>query len=344
MKKTYSILLILLALSSYSYAQTKGACIAFYNLENLFDTEDDQKIEDEEYLPKGRNQWDKEKYSKKLLNMSEVIHQLGDPADGSMKWNGPTFLGVCEIENKGVLEDLLKTPKLRDKNYGIVHYDSPDKRGIDVGFLYKKDYFKVLSSKKFMYIQENDPERRTRDQLLVSGIYDEDTLHFIVNHWPSRGAPSIAREGAAKLCRSIVDSLLTTNKEAKIFVMGDMNDTPVDKSINYLTHKSTKRKPEDKTVIKMFNPMVSMHKKGYGTIAYRDIWSVFDMIIVSPGVVNGSNGGYKYKFADRWDRPFLHQKEGRFAGYPLRTHAGGTYLGGYSDHLPVYMYIIKEKK
>ena len=126
--------------------------------------------------------------------------------------------------------------------------------------------------------------------------------------------------------------------------MGDFNDTPMDKSLNYLEHKSVKKKPEDKSVPLMFNPLTAQHKQGHGTIAYNDVWSVFDMILISPGVVNGAKGGYKYKFADRWDRKWLHQADGRYKGYPLRTHAGGTYLGGYSDHLPVYMYITKEVK
>lgn len=343
--KKFLVLLVLIGMGFSSNAQkVKAACVAFYNLENLFDTEDDPNINDEEYLPKGRKQWTNEVYQEKLIHMSEVVSQLGDQENGP-KWNGPTFLGVCEIENKKVLEDLINTPKLKDKNYGIVHYDSPDRRGIDVGFLYKKDYFKVLSSSKHKLNDLKDPDRRTRDQLLITGIYDEDTLNFIVNHWPSRGAPSSARENAANLCRSIVDSLLNINPKAKIFVMGDFNDTPMDKSLNYLEYKSVKRKPEDENVIKMFNPLTEQHKKGHGTIAYNDVWSVFDMILISPGVVEGANGGYKYKFSDRWDRPWLHQNDGgRYNGYPLRTHVGSTYMGGYSDHLPVYMYIVKEVK
>ena len=341
MKKIIILFAAIISLST-TKAQVKAACVAFYNLENLFDIEDDTLINDEEYLPNGRKQWTEEKYQNKLTNMSKVISQLGDQENGA-KWNGPTFLGVCEVENRRVLEDLISTPALKDKNYGIVHYDSPDKRGIDVGFLYKKDYFKVIGSKKHKLVNPEDPERRTRDQLLVTGIYDEDTLHFIVNHWPSRGAPSQARENAAARCRGIVDSLLNKNKDAKIFIMGDFNDTPTDKSLYYLEHKSVKRKPQDESVIKLFNPLREQHKNGYGTHAYHDVWSVFDMIITTPGVVSGANGGYKYKYADRWHRPWMHQAEGRYKGYPLRTHAGGTYLGGYSDHLPVYMYIVKEK-
>lgn len=343
MKKYFLILLSLGFTIKTNAQKVSAASIAFYNLENLFDTIDDPMTNDKDFLPDGSYGWTKEKYEEKLSNMSDVISQLGDQENGA-KWNGPTFLGVCEIENKSVLEDLLATPRLKDKNYGIVHYDSPDKRGIDVAFFYKKDYFKLLNSKTFKLINPEEPDKTTRDQLLVSGVYDEDTLHFIVNHWPSRGAPSQARENAAALCRSIVDSILGTNIDAKIFIMGDFNDSPVDKSLNYLVHKSTKKKPEDKEVTVLFNPFTELHKKGYGTIAHRDIWSVFDMIIISPGVVNGANNGYKYKYADRWDRPWLHQQSGRYKGYPLRTHAGGQYLGGYSDHLPVYMYITKEIK
>lgn len=339
--KNLFLITISILISVQTQAQVKAACIAFYNLENLFDTEDDPDTRDEEYLPDGNKQWTKERYAEKLEHMSEVISQLGDEEGGPV-WNGPTFLGVCEIENRKVLEDLAATPKLKDSNYGIVHYDSPDKRGVDVGFFYKKDYFKVLSSKAFPLVDPEEPDYPTRDQLLVSGVYDGDTLHFIVNHWPSRFGGDQKRVNAATLCRSIVDSILAMNANAKVFVMGDLNDTPVNQSLNYLTHKSTKRKAEDPKVVELFNPMMDMHKKGYGTITHDDKPFVFDMIIISPGVVNGANNGYKYKYAGKWDRPFLHQTEGRYKGYPLRTHAGGAYLGGYSDHLPVYMYIVKK--
>jgi len=318
----------------------KVGVVAFYNLENLFDTIDGPN-DDAEFLPNGSYGWTALKYQNKLDNMSKVISQLGDSPDEKIKFNGPTFLGVCEIENRTVLEDLVNTPLLKDQKYEIVHFDSPDKRGVDVAFLYKGDYFRLLSAKPYLLLDPEQPDRRTRDQLLVSGIFDGDTLHFIVNHWPSRKAVSEKRVQAAQLCRSIVDSILNVNVNAKIFVMGDFNDSPVDPSLNWLIHKSEKRKPLTPDVIKLHNEGFSWHKKGIGTLAHNDIWQVFDMIIVSPGVMTDTVG-FRFHSASIFDRPWLHQKEGKFKGYPLRTHAGGTYLNGYSDHLPVYMYIVKD--
>lgn len=343
MKNNHIILftLLIFSINSFSQKTQKVGCVAFYNLENLFDTINDPNINDEDFLPKGSYGWDTYKYQNKLNNMSKVISTIGDSADSTMILHGPTFLGVSEIENRSVLEDLVSTPLLKDSKYEIVQFDSPDKRGIDVAFLYKSQYFRLLSAKTFRYVQPDDTTRRTRDQLLVSGIFDTDTLHFIVNHWPSRAAVSEVRVGAAKVCRSIVDSLLKVNSKAKIFVMGDFNDTPVDKSLNYLTHKSEKRKPINKDAIVLYNEALKWHKQGRGTLAHSDIWQVFDMIIVSPGVMNDAEG-FHYHSSYIFDRPYLHQKEGRFKGYPFRTHAGGAYLNGYSDHLPVYMYIVKD--
>lgn len=334
-----SVFIFSLTNSSMS-AQTKGGLVAFYNLENLFDTIDDPNTNDRDFLPNGKYTWGTEKYNNKLKNMSEIISKLGDDEEHGIIWGGPTFLGVSEIENRRVLEDLVNTPTLKPSNYDIVHFDSPDKRGIDVAFLYRKDYFRVISAKAYELVDSADLGRKTRDQLLVSGIFDEDTLHFIVNHWPSRFAGDEKRVQAAKLCRSIVDELLEKNPEAKIFVMGDFNDTPINKSINYLVHKSVKRKNKDKSVIKLHNDGLSWHKKGFGTLCHKDVWQTFDMIIVSPSVMNDKQG-FRYKHSGIHDKPFMHQKNGRFAGYPLRTHAGGNYLNGYSDHFPVYMYIVK---
>lgn len=323
------------------FSQTqKAACVAFYNVENLFDTIDGPN-DDAEFLPNGSFAWGSIKYKNKLENLSKVISQIGDSPDGKIVFNGPTFLGVSEIENRTVLEDLVNMPLLKDQKYEIVHFDSPDKRGVDVGFLYKGDRFTLLSAKPHLLLDPEQPDRRTRDQLLVSGIFDGDTLHFIVNHWPSRFAVSEKRVQAAKLCRSIVDSILNVNVNAKIFVMGDFNDSPVDPSLNWLVHKSEKKKQKDESVIKLHNEGLVWHKKGIGTLAHGDLWQVFDMIIVSPGVMNDTVG-FKYFASYIFDRSWLHQQEdGKYKGYPLRTHAGGNYLNGYSDHLPVYMYITK---
>lgn len=339
MQKLFTFLFPFLLFSScnLSAQNAKTSCIAFYNLENLFDTIDAPHVRDEDFLPDGYYGWTNEKYQTKLNNLSKVISILGDTDE--IQFNGPTFLGVCEIENEMVLNDLTNTELLKPINYEVVHYNSPDKRGIDVAFLYKKAEFTVLSSKTFELVDKSDPDRKTRDQLLITGIHYGDTLNFIVNHWPSRRAGDEKRVQAAKLCRSIVDSLLNKNENAKIFVMGDFNDTPLNKSLNYLSHQSTKKKSK-KCTNKLHNEGLKWQNNGLGTIEYKDVWDVFDMILVSPNLMI-ENSGFQFKSSEIFDRDFLHQHGGRYDGYPNRTHAGSKYLGGYSDHLPVYMHIVK---
>ncbi len=315
--------------------QYKLAVVSFYNIENLFDTLDDPEINDADFLPEGKFNWATKKYKNKLVNMAKVISQIGDMQNGKVKFNGPTFLGVAEIENRKVLEDLVAEPILKKSNYGIVHEDSPDHRGIDVAFLYKKDQFKVLSHSTYEYV-DPDSDKKSRDQLLVTGMFEGEKMHFIINHWPSRGAPSPKRVIAAKICRKTVDSLLADDANAKIYIMGDFNDTPQNESLRYLKHKTISAKQKDKKVVKLLN---HFDKVKMGTIGYQGVWSVFDMIIISPGAEKGP--GYKYASLKIFDRPWIYVTDGPQAGYPKRTHEFGNYINGYSDHLPVYMYLTK---
>ncbi len=221
--------------------QYKVACVGFYNLENLFDTEDDPRIRDEEYTPDGRKAWDETKYSNKLTNMAEVIADLGTDVSPQ---DGLAVLGVCEVENKRVLEDLVKQEKLKGRDYQIVHFDSPDRRGIDVGLLYQEKYFKVKHAKSYELKFKDNPDYKTRDQLVVTGDMDGEDVTIIVAHWPSRSGGQSAsqprRIEAANLGRSIIDSLLTDNPAAKIILMGDLNDDPSNKSVK--TYISAKKK------------------------------------------------------------------------------------------------------
>ena len=239
MRKNCVIFFMLLAFLfgiKNTYAQKKdykAACIAFYNLENLFDVIDDEGVKDWEFTPEGRNKWTIERYNSKLERMAKVISEIGT----ELTPDGPAVLGVAEIENRGVLEDLVKTGALKSKGYEIVHYDSPDKRGIDVAMLYQPKYFKVTSSRAVPLMLTGDDGERlyTRDQLVVSGIFDGEPMHFIMNHWPSRrGGEKRSRHlsnAAADLCKSIADSILAKNSEAKIIIMGDLNDDPVSPSL-----------------------------------------------------------------------------------------------------------------
>lgn len=238
----------------------------------------------------------------------------------------------------------MKQPEIAKQNYNIIHYDSPDLRGIDVGLLYQPKYFTVTNSKALPVLIYNEDGSRiyTRDVLLVSGIFDGDTLHVLVNHWPSRRGGEAAsrslRETAAGVVKSVVDSLMNQNINAKIIIMGDLNDDPVSSSI-----KKVLKSKRDVTKIKegdLYNPMEDFYKKGIGTLAYQDAWNLFDQLIISSGLVQ-PNGGYQFYKAQIFNQPYMVQKEGQFKGYPLRTHAGDTYLDGYSDHFPVYLFLVK---
>jgi exonuclease III len=257
---------------------------------------------------------------------------------------GMQILGLSEVENRGVIEDLIATPALAPRNYDIVHYDSPDKRGIDVALIYQPEFFKVYNSKSYELTVPGRDDFFSRDQLLVSGVADGDTIHVIVAHWPSRSGgekrSQPARIEAGKLGRHIVDSLLTENANARIVYMGDLNDDPVNASVKRFL-KSDGRK-EAAVGDMLYNPMVDLYNKGIGTLAWRDSWNLFDQTILSPGLVSGDGGRYRFFGAKVFNKPYLRQQDGNFAGYPFRTYVGNNYRGGYSDHFPVYVILVRE--
>lgn len=332
------ILTVFLAVPFNTIAQSKAkaAIVAFYNLENLFDTIDDPNTNDAEFLPSGANAWTGERYRSKLKNMSEVISQIGN----EYVTGGPTLLGVSEIENETVLRDLIQTPALISSGYSIVHYNSPDRRGVDVGLLYRGNSFKVLHSTSTRLYMPSDSGFRSRDQLCVTGLLDGDTLSVIVNHWPSRGNDEPYRIAAAGLSKHLADSLNTVHPNAKVFIQGDLNDDPVDKSVFKVLGAVGKK--EKVAPNGLFNPMWRLFKDGIGSLAYRDSWNLFDQIIVSePLIRKPASGWYLYK-AIVFRKPFMIATEGKYAGYPKRTFSDGAFINGYSDHLPVYLVIVKE--
>jgi hypothetical protein len=327
------------------YAQSNQynvVCVAFYNLENLFDTINDPKIRDDDFTPDGNMVWTSEKYVKKLNNLSEVIELIGK----DFTPDGPAVLGVSEIENRKVLEDLVQHEKIRNRNYQIIHYDSPDFRGIDVGLIYNPKYFRQLESRTIgVNLTKLDGKPLiSRDVLYVKGILDGDTTHIMVNHWPSRRGGEAAtrplRNGCALVNRKISDSLLLDNPNAKIIIMGDFNDNPNNESI--LEILSAKGKKKKVSTNDLFNPFSEKFNKGIGTLAYQDAWSLFDQIVFSSAYINKSHKkGYNFFKSGIYNRPFLQQKTGRFKGYPLRTFDGDSFINGYSDHFPVYIILIK---
>ncbi len=344
MFRYFAFFLLLLSTFSIS-AQSQDladyyvAGIGFYNLENLFDTKDDADVKDEEFTPNGERAWDASSYNEKISNLATVIYGLGTEQTP----DGLACLGVSEIENKKVLEDLVAQPQLATRNYEIIHYDSPDKRGIDVAFLYQPDYFTPTSSKS---IPVNLDGRSTRDVLLVSGDFDGEPMHFIVNHWPSRrGGENVSghkRVKAALVCKGIIDSLTAIDPNAKVVIMGDLNDGPKNESIK--NHLGAKGKKQDVRKGDLYNPMFMYYMTGVGSLAHRDSWNIFDQIILSSGLVYGRPDGYKYYKTRIENRTQLVQKLGRYRGYPKRTFAGSNYQGGFSDHFPVYVYIVKPVK
>ncbi len=349
MKKFCILVLLLTLLWNKSYTQNVEAiAVGFYNLENLFDTINDPKQwGDDEFTPNGPKLWNSKRYMHKIHNMAYVISQIA--VDRKLGLKGLAVLGVSEVENRNVLEDLVKDTLLKSRNYKIIHYDSPDHRGIDVALLYNPAVFKVESSKQTPLIMKDQPDFHTRSQLVVRGKLMGEDFAFIVNHWPSRrGGEKRSlphRIAAAELAFHLIDSLKQLNPDIKIILMGDLNDDPISKSVKKYLHskgKKTQVGPND-----LYNPFEKFYREGIGTLAYRDNWNLFDNMFVTPSLLMKDKSdldGWKFYKAKIFNAEFLKQKEGKFAGYPFRTFVGNTFMGGYSDHFPVYMILIRKMK
>jgi hypothetical protein len=316
--------------------------IGFFNIENLFDTIDSPDTDDREFLPESGKLWGTQRYLRKVDKMGQVIAALGRELDP----RGVAILGLAEVENRSVVEDLVVSAPLKERKYAVVHDDSPDRRGVDVALIHDPKRFKVYAHKSYRLVTPPDTAFRTRDQLLVSGVLDGDTTHVIVAHWPSRrGGEKRSmpkRMAAGELGRHIVDSLLAINANARILYMGDLNDDPVNKSITMGLRATGE--PAMAQGGTLYNPMHAPFKKGIGSLAWRDSWNLFDQIIISPGLVSGAGGQYKYYGVRVFNEPYLRQEDGNFAGYPKRTFVGDTYQDGYSDHFPVFLILVKELK
>ena len=343
MKKNLLMLCIALFSVATLYAQEKPYSVVFYNLENLFDIYDDPETHDEEFTPSGVKQWNEIKYQKKLTNMERVLFDIA-----KIQKDYPIVIGVSEIENRTVLEDLISQPNLKGANYRICHYDSPDARGVDVAFLYRSDVFKLEGSDNIKLKVEELPNFRTRDLVVMWGTIEGEPFYFLVSHWPSRlggkEASQFKRDACARQIRQIKDSLLRENSATKVIVMGDFNDDATDASIV----KTMGAKGKVKELVKgdFFNPYNAMLRAGLGTLAYQDAWNLFDNICVTENLVNAKSGelklikGNKY-YGNIFTRPYMLQQEGQYKGYPLRTFVTNNFQNGFSDHFPVYIYIGK---
>jgi hypothetical protein len=321
--------------------QFKAVSVGFYNLENLFDFERDTTIWDSEFTPWGKRAWTEEKYNEKQANMAYVISQMGIDLTPA----GLSILGLSEIENKRVLEDLVRQESIADRNYQIVHRDSPDRRGIDVAMLYNPTHFSLIdvTMENINFLLDEGDTLLTREIMHVVGVLDGDTTHILINHWPSRSGgekrSAPRRNKAAQTCKRIIDSLKMIDPDVKVLVIGDLNDDPTSTSTKGILR--AKGKMTEVGQKDMFNPMYDYFRRGLGSNAYRDNWSLFDQIILSPGYLDKNQTGYFFYKAIIFNRKYLIQRSGQYKGYPFRTFSGDKYQGGYSDHFPVFVYLIK---
>ncbi len=324
-------------------AQNRGDIrIMTYNTENLFDTEDDPLTSDDDFTPMGRLHWTNEKYHHKLLNIYKVIAGVGS-------WQPPEIIGLVEIENRQVLNDLLSSTPLSKFKYGIVHYESPDPRGIDVALLIRSDKLKLLHQEPIYINFIGKPERKTRNILFAKLLYNNlDTLCVFVNHWPSRRGGEIETEDlrfeVANILRQKVELVFKTNPAAKIIIIGDFNDEPSDQSITtYL-----KAQPVTNHIFsnQLYNLSYNLLKTSkIGTHYFRGHWSVLDQVIVSGGLLKSKHGLYtKLEDIHIFAADFIVQPDKKNLGIkPLPTYSGPKYIGGYSDHLPVYLDLFFKK-
>lgn len=319
--------------------------VGFYNQENLFDTCHDEGKNDYQFLPGGSYRWNGLKYSHKLHNMARALSDMGT---SKLPGVGCALIGLSEVENAKVLTDLCAQPELAKRGYQFVHIEGPDKRGIDCALIYQPSLFKVRDTKLVPYVptEKQDSGFITRGFFTVSGELAGEHVTVIVCHLPSRFNGSYYREVGAAQVKVIKDSVLAADPEGKVIVMGDMNDDPTNASM----YKALSAKEEIAMVGKddMYNPFYNiLVKQGTGTLRYQGSWNLFDQIILSPNLLN-PKGSRDYRTLKFWQpeiqrMPYLFQTEGKYKGEPKRTTAGGVWLDGFSDHLPVVVYLVKEQ-
>lgn len=301
--------------------------VVFYNVENLFDTVEDTTILDDEFLPDSAKNWTLERYNKKLVDLAKVLTAISQ--DGL-----PEVIGVCEVENRQVVEDLFGTDSLGKGKFKIIHEDSPDARGIDVALAYNSELLSELYHEKIRYSFSFEPETTTRDILYAKLLSCGDTLHFFVNHWPSRRGGQEASEPkrlkAATVLRTKIDSILLRDQKAKIIAMGDFNDYPNNRSMTEVMNC------EPGANQRLTNLTYNFHENGVGTYNYKGEWGMLDQFIVSDGLLYSSEGcatsdSSAIVFKEDWMLFFPESGEPS----PSKTYGGPNYYGGYSDHLPI---------
>lgn len=331
-------LLLLFYLFSFSVCGQQRYRVVSYNVENLYDTRNDPKTLDDDFTPTGKMHWTESKYTDKLLKLAQAIEGAGE---GEL----PAFVGLCEVENRRVVEDLATKGVLAGGNYGIVHKDSPDRRGIDVALLYRKSCFRPLKE-LFFPVPPEDTSMLTRDILYTAGILgDKDTLHLFVCHFPSMSGGEMQsewkRKRAATVVKAAVDSIQRQNSKAAILIMGDLNglaDREAQKEVLGTMSSDSKRIKEKM----LYNTGYYLLNKNEGSYKYRGNWQTIDHMIVSGALLNGKNAFHCEKHLKPFAASYLLEEDKRNYGFqPFRTYLGPRYHGGYSDHLPIYLDLLK---
>ncbi|MCM1309939.1 MAG: endonuclease/exonuclease/phosphatase family protein [Bacteroides sp.] len=328
-------------ISAQEKSQYRVYGVAFYNLENLFDTINSNDSYDLEYSPSGAKQWNTHKYKSKIHNLAYAISQMTSKTTPK----GPAIIGVSEIENESVLIDLVNDPQIRAWNLQIADYhNSPDRRGVDVGLLYNPRFFRLESVTNHRLKIDSYESFRTRDQMCVTGMLGNRRVSVIVNHWPSRlggqEQSSYLREAAADLSKHIADSIWAVDPDRGIFIMGDLNDDPDDRSV--AKNVGAVKHPKDAKPHGFYNPFWSiLRDKGVGTLAYNGNWNLFDQILISGNLLeeNSTALDLQYFKTQVHNHTFLIDPNGKRQGYPLRTFASGAWLDGYSDHFPTEVFL-----
>ena len=345
MKKLLSFLFLLFLWGSLA-AQYQVYPVGFYNLENLYYPDTTVSVDhryDIEFTPKGGNAWTFEKYGKKQKNMAFVLSEV------AKEFGGLAVVGVAEVGSRIVLEDLVATQPLKAKNLQIVHYESPDWRGVDVALLYDSTRFSYTGSRTYPFpyakgieLGVTDSTFRTRDILFVAGEIAGEKTVILVNHWPSRRGDKsvVSRELAASVCKHVYDSLMTTEPATHVIIMGDLNDDPTDPSCAVVL--DAKKAIAEVQPKGLFNTMWEKYAKGIGSLCYQGKWNLFDQIIISESLLGSDFSTLKFRKAEIFNRDFLIQKTGKNKGYPFRTFNGGHFQNGYSDHFPTFIYLIKD--
>lgn len=320
--------------------QVQVAAIAFYNLENFFDPEDDPNKADEDFTPEGSHHYTETVFREKTHNLATVLAQLGTAYTA----NGASLIGVAEVEDDRALKTLVSQPEIKNRHYRFIRFDGPDNRGINVALLYNPAHFKVLEAQPLPVNLEFAGSGHTRDVLLVHGVLLGDSVYVLVNHWPSRSGGEAAsapkRAAAAEVNKRATQQLLAKNPNAKIVIMGDLNDDPVSPSVAKVL--GTTGNPQEAQPGGLYNPWLKYYRKGLGTLCYDDKWNLFDQIIVSGGWLSARNGHWQYYTSSIFDQDFLKTSFGKYRGYPHRSYSGTKWINGYSDHFPTIIYLIKD--